>query len=341
MPRTALISAIFLFSLLFIPADSKGEFVRGAATLSNVSSVIKISREGNNLDSLIPGEVLYIFTDSGEPVSRIIVRDVFSDVIHSEPLAAPVARQIRESRSILIFSNLREYGDYIIALRTGTKDAFKGFIRRYPDSELRKEAERIFDGLVYRPFKVRGTPEALDDFISKHPGNYYVGNALQRRDDLLYMPVRVIDRISRYRWFIFTYPENRNASQARERINTFLSAYENVRLENVAKYPRSYLWKKVKFSSTLHSALPIYVEGPSVGRKTALFQSPRDASEYFNFQVSENGIVLWRLFVNREDQFIINTIEKAGKGDHIMVYGTVFTNLGQAPWIDVDNVETN
>ena len=100
------------------------------------------------------------------------------------------------------------------------------------------------------------------------------------------------------------------------------------------------LWKKVKFSSTLHSALPIYVEGPSVGRKTALFQSSRNASEYLNFQVSENDFVLWRLFVSREDEFIVNTIEKAGKGDHMLVYGTVFTNLGGAPWIDVDDVET-
>ena len=128
---------------------------------------------------------------------------------------------------------------------------------------------------------------------------------------------------------------------ASERINAFLSLYEDVRLEDVAKHPRTHLWKKVKFSSTLHSALPIYVEGPSVGKKTALFKSPRNTSEYFNFQVSENGIVLWRLFVNREDEFIVNAIEKARKGDHMLVYGTVFTNLGGAPWIDVDDVETN
>ena len=168
MPRTAFISAISLLLLLVFSSDSSGEFVRGAATLSNVSSVIKISREGNNLDSLVPGETLYIFTESGEPVSQIVVRDVFSDIIHSEPLPASVARQIRESGSILIFSNLREYGDFIIAFRTGTKDAFSDFIGFNPDSELREEAKRIYDGLVYRPFKISGTPEALDDFIRKY-----------------------------------------------------------------------------------------------------------------------------------------------------------------------------
>lgn len=340
MARTVFISAVSLFSLLIFSADSYGEFIRGAATLSNVSSVIKINREGNGLDSLITGEILYVFTESGEPVSQIIVRDIFSDVIHSEPLPAAVARRIREDRSILIFSNLREYGDFIIAFRAGTLDAFSGFIGRYPDSELREEAKRIYDGLVYRPFKISGTPEALDDFVSKHPRNYYVESAIQRRDDLLYMPVRATDRISRYRWFISTYPDNRNAAQAREKINTILSTYESARLEDIAKYPRSHLWKKVKFSSTLHSALPIYVEGPSVGRKTVLFQSPRNASEYLNFQVSGNGFVLWRLFANREDVFIVNSIEKAEKGDHLLVYGTVFTNLGGAPWIDVDDVET-
>jgi len=307
--------------------------------LSPVSSVIKISREGNGLDSLVSGEILYIFTDFGEPVSQIFIKDVFSDVIYSEPLPDAVARQIRETRSILIFSNLREYGDFIKAFRDGSMDSFRVFITRYPDSELREEAQRIFDGLVYRPFKIKSTPQALDEFIVKYPDNYYAGSALKRRDDLQYIPVKAADRISQYRWFISTYPDNIHTGEARAKMGAILSTYEDANLEEVARYPRSHLAKKVKFSCTLHSALPVYVEGPGVGRKTALFKSPRNAVDYLNFQVTENDFVLWRLFASRENENLVKTIQESEKGDHILVYGVVFDTLGGAPWMDVDDIE--
>ena len=307
--------------------------------MSPVSSVIKISREGNSLDSLVPGEILYVFTESGEPVSQIFIKDVFSDVIYSEPLPDAVARQIRETRSILIFSNLREYGDFIKAFRDGSMDSFRVFITRYPDSELREEAQRIFDGLVYRPFKIKSTPQALDEFIVKYPDNYYAGSALKRRDDLQYIPVKAADRISQYRWFISTYPDNIHTGEARAKMGAILSTYEDANLEEVARYPRSHLAKKVKFSCTLHSALPVYVEGPGVGRKTALFRSPRNAVDYLNFQVTENDFVLWRLFASRENENLVKTIQESEKGDHILVYGVVFDTLGGAPWMDVDDIE--
>ncbi len=333
--------AIFgiLLSIVCFTPGAYGELLRGGATLSSVSSVIKISREGNGLDSLVSGEILYIFTDSGEPISQIFVKDIFSDVIYSEPLPDAVARQIRETRSILIFSNLREYGDFIKAFRIGSMESFRDFITRYPDSELREEAQRIFDGLVYRPYKIKGTHQALEEFTKKHPDNYYVGSALKRRDDLQYIPLKAADRISQYRWFISTYPDNLHAGEARERIGAILSTYEDTSLEEVARYPRSHLGKKVRFSSTLHSALPVYVEGPGVGRKTALFRSPRNAVDYLNFQVTEEDIVLWRLFASRENENTVKTIQESVKGDHIVVYGVVFDTLGGAPWIDVDDIE--
>ena len=339
MTRSAAIFIVSLLLIICVTPVAYGELMRGGATLSSVSSMIKISREGNGLDSLVPGEILYVFTEYGEPVSQIFVKDVFSDVIHSEPLPDTVARQIRETRSILIFSNLREYGDFIKAFRDGSVDSFREFITRYPDSELHEEAQRIYDGLVYRPFKVKGTPQALYEFAIKYPDNFYVDRALKRRDDLLYIPVKAADRISQYRWFISTYPDNLHAGEARDRMGAILSTYEDTELEEVARYPRSHQGKKVKFPSALHSALPIYVEGPGVGRKTAQFKSPRNSSEHLNFQVTQNDIVLWRLFVNREDETIVKVIQESGKGDHILVYGVVFDTLGGAPWIDVDDIE--
>jgi len=339
MTRTASICIASLLLIICVTPVAYGELMRGGASLSTVSSMIKISREGNGLDSLVTGEILYIFTDAGEPVSQIFVKDVFSDVIHSEPLPDAVARQIRETRSILIFSNLREYGDFIVTFRNGTLESFGDFITRNPDSELREEAQRIYDGLVYRPFKVKGTHQALEEFLKKHPDNYYAGSAMKRRDDLRYIPVKEANKISQYRWFISTYPDNRNAEEARAKMGAILSTYEDTNLEDVARYPRSHLGKKIKFSCTLHSALPVYVEGPGVGRKAALFKSPRSSVEYLNFQVTEKDFVLWRLFAARENENLANRIQEFKKGDHILVYGTVFDTLGGAPWIDVDDIE--
>jgi len=336
MTRTASICiASLVFFLNFTPG-AYGELIRGGATLSAVSSVIKISREGNNLDSLVPGEILYVFTESGEPVSQILIKDVFSDVIYSEPLPDAVARQIRETRSILIFSNIREYGDYMIAFRDGSKDEFRNFISRYPGSELREEAQRIFDSLVYRPYKIEGTPQALDEFPKKFPDNYYADNAIKRRDDLRYLPVKSADRINLYRWFLSTYPANPHNGEARERMEAIHSTYEDANLEEVARQPHSHLGKKIRFSSTLHSALPVYVEDTGVERKNS-----RNAVEYLNFQVTENNIACWTLFASRENEYLVKTIQESEKGDHIIVYGVVFDTLGESPWIDVDDIERN
>lgn len=339
MKRILSIWPAALLIVVLSASQAHSELMRGGATLSGVSSIIKISREGDGLDSLVSGEILYIFTDSGEPVSQIFVKDIFSDVIHSEPLPGAVARQIRETNSILIYSNLREYGDFIKTFRAGSMESFRDFISQYPDSELREEAQRILDGLVYRPYKIKGSHQALDEFIKKYPDNYYATNALKRRDKLQYIPVKAADTISEYRWFIFTYPDNPNVPEAKERMKDILSTYEEATLEEIARYPRSHLGKKVRFSSTLHSALPVYVEGPSVGRKTALFKSPRNAFEYLNFQVTENDIVLWRLFASRDNENVVSLIQESEKGDHVLIYGVVFDSLGGAPWIDVDDVE--
>ena len=70
---------------------------------------------------------------------------------------------------ILVFSNLREYGDFLEAHQKGTESAFREFVSRYPKSELKEEAVRIADGIVYRSFKLRGTAQAFEEFIEKHP----------------------------------------------------------------------------------------------------------------------------------------------------------------------------
>jgi hypothetical protein len=339
MIRTVSICIVSLFAIVCFTHDAYGELLRGGATLSSVSSVIKINREGNGLDSLVPGEILYVFTESGEPVSQIFVKDVFSDVIHSEPLPDAVARQIRETNSILIFSNLKEYGDYMIVFLDGSKDSFRNFITQYPGSELREEAQRIFDGLVYRPYKIQGTPQALDEFPVKFPDNSYVESAIKKRDDLQYMPVKAADRISLYRWFLSTYPANSHTVEARERIEVIHSTYEDAILEEIARFPNSHLGKKVRFPSTLHSALPIYVDDTGVGRKADSFKNSRNAVGYLNFQVTENDIVCWTLFASRESENLVKTIQESEKGDHILVYGVVFDTLGGAPWIDVDDIE--
>ena len=61
--------------------------------------------------------------------------------------------------------------------------------------------------------------------------------------------------------------------------------------------------------------------------------------EYLNLQVSDDDIVLWRLFVNREDENLVSLIQGSEKGDQLRIYGVVFDTLGGAPWIDVHDIE--
>jgi hypothetical protein len=260
-------------------------------------------------------------------------------VIISEALPNSVANQVRITDVILVFSNLREYGDFLEAHQKGTESAFRQFSSRYPKSELKEEAVRVADGIVYRSFKLRGTAQAFEEFIEKHHGNYYVENAKIRRDALIFLPFRSKDQLSGYREFIRQNPDNVHVKDARDRMAQFMALFDEVSAEHVAKGAGSLLGKQVKFYTTMHSVLPIYVEGTSVGKKTPAFKSPRNSTDYLNFQVSSGDIILWRLFASRENPELTKKIQLTKKGSIIKLYGQIFSAEGNAPWIDVLDIE--
>jgi hypothetical protein len=342
MRRTILLSASLFLAATFAGWPSAAaDVIRGGAVLGSVSSTVKISRKINGLRDIEKGDILYVVTEQVEPVSQVTVKDVFSDEIYSEPLPQTVARQIRETRAILIFSNVLEYGEFIKATIEGTEEAFRDFVDRNPKTDLREEAERIADGIVYRPFKIKGTLAAFEEFLRKHPGNHYARNARDRRDYLIYLTYQSTDRLSAYREFVRQYPDNRYIGEARERISEILARFEEVGVEHLARAAATLVGKEVKFFCYLHSVLPVYVEGTSVGRKTESFTSPRASTEYLNFQVDSGDFVLWRLFIDREDADLVRRIQVSERGSLLNVYGQVFSAKGNAPWVDVYDVEVN
>lgn len=331
-------------ALVALMADvpvSTADVIRGGAVLGSVSSLVKISRKVHGLEDVTVGDTFYVFTERGEPVSQITVRNVFSDEIVSEPIPASVARQIRVTGAILIFSNVLEYGELIKATIEGTEEAFREFARRNARSDLREEAERIADGIVYRPFKIRGTVTAFEEFMESNPRNYYFGNARDRRDHLIYLPFTSTDRLSAYREFLRQHPENIYVQEARKRIREFLSLFEEVGVEHLARAASTLVGRRVKFFCSLHSVLPVYVEGTSVGRKTASFTSPRASTDHLNFQVESGSFVLWRLFVDREKADLARRVQSVERGTLLSVYGEVFSAQGNAPWVDVYDIEIN
>lgn len=331
-----------LLSLVFSLAwsvNAGAEIVRGGALLGSVSPVVKISRESNSLKNIEEGETLYVFSEKGDPVVRIKVKNVYSDQIYSEPLSMDVVNRIRETGAILIFSNLPEYGAMIKVTLAGSEEAFRKFVSDNPESELRPEAERIADGIVFRPYKLRGTAEAFEEFMRKHPDNYYFQRALERRDYVIFITYKSADKLSGYREFISRYPDNLHVSDAKARMRELLSQFEEVSVEHLAVDARNLVGKKVKFYAYLHSVLPIYLEGTSVGKKTAGFESPRNSVDYVNFQVESNDYVLWRLFTPRENAELSKKIQLARKGAILTIYGQVFSAEGNAPWIDVTDFE--
>ena len=332
----ALLILVLSFSAM---APASADVIRGGAVLGTVSPVVKISRVGNNLDTINKGDTLYVFTEKGEPVAEIKVKDIFSDVIISESLPGSVATRIRETDVILVFSNLREYGDFLEAHQVGTQRAFREFVSGHTKSELKEEAVRIADGIAYRPFKLRGTVKAFEEFIEQHPRNYYVQSARLRRDALVYLPFKSADKLSGYQEFIRQHPDNIHVKDARARVTELMALFEEVSAEHVAKGSGNLVGKRIQFYTSMHSVLPIYVEGTSVGRKSAAFRSPRNSTDYLNFQVRSGDIILWRLFASREDPELTKKIQLTKKGRIIRVYGQVFSIEGNAPWIDVLDVE--
>lgn len=337
MERATILSAFLAISLTAAPASA--ELIRGGAVLGSVAPIVKISRQGEALDRLAVGDTLYLFTETGEPVAELTIGNVFSDELQTKPLPDTVAREIRAADVVLIYSNLPEYGDFIKAYLAGTSEAFRIFITRFPGSELRAEAQRVVDGIDYRPYKLRGTVEAYEEFMERHPDNAYLPNARLSRDRLVYMPFREADLASGYREFIVSSPQNQFVSEARERIREFQSGYEEFSLKRIAEDAEALVGRKVKFRCQMHSALPVYLEGESVGRKSPGFYSPRDSQDYMNFQVDQGGYVLWRLFVHREQSRLVERVLSLSKGTDIVVYGKVFDARGNAPWIDVADVE--
>lgn len=335
--RSTLLVVLVLILSSTVPAGS--DVIRGGATLGSVSPVVKISRQGNNLDEVRKGDSLYVFTEKGEPVAEIRVQDIFSDVIVSEPLPGSVAKQIRTDDVILVFSNLREYGEFLRAHQAGTESAFRQFASANPKSELKEEAVRIADGIVYRPYKLAGTVKAFEEFIEQNPHNYYLESARLRRDALIFLPFKSADQLSGYHEFIRQHPDNVHIEDARNRVKELIALFQEVSPEHVARSPGNLVGKRVKFYATMHSVLPVYVEGSSVGRKSPAFSSPRNSSEYLNFQVRSGGIILWRLFASREDPELTKKIQLGKKGSIITVYGQIFSAQGNAPWIDVFDVE--
>ena len=55
--------------------------------------------------------------------------------------------------------------------------------------------------------------------------------------------------------------------------------------------------------------------------------------------VRSGNIILWRLFASREDPELTKKLQLAEKGSIIKVYGQVFSAQGNAPWIDVMDVQ--
>ena len=340
MKKTILKAAVpALVLTLTMTCGAHAAVIRGGAILASVSPLIKINTTVLGDAVLSEGDILYVFDETGEPVTRITVKDVFSDEIHSELIPESVAAQIRSTRAILVFSNLPEYGAFIRAHLDGSEEAFRGFVKGYPRSELRPEAERIIDGIIYRPFKLRGTIAAYGEFIDGHPENYYVKNAVRRRDTMIFRPFREADLLSSYRDFITTYPDNLFVPMAKERMKDLFATFEEVSVEHLARSPAELIGRRIRFVCRLHSVLPIYVEGTSVGKKAASFSSPRNSLEHLNFQVEAGDYVLWRLFASRDDTRLTSTLQLAGKGQTLMVYGTVFSLQGNAPWIDVIDAE--
>ncbi len=338
--RKSLIPILLLSA--FIPALASAapvQLVQGAAVLGDNAPVIKIFREGLPPAAVGEGDILFIFTEKGDPVTEVPVKDVFSDEIYSQPLDEELVIRLRGENTILIFANVPEYGEFLKAYLNGREEAFRDFLRRHPASLLEGEARRVADGIVYRPYKLKGTAEALEEFLRLHPDSSWKEAAELRRDQLQFDPVSQADLIDQYRLFTVRYPRNRFVGQALTRVQQLRDAHPRVVLPRLLDDPQAFMGKKLRFSGYIHSLLPIFLQGGAVGRKTERFHSPRAADDYLNVQFDDGGpYILWRGFLRRDLVTLVDFVETGDREEPWTVFGEVFSTDANAPWLEITDM---
>ncbi len=129
---------------------------------------------------------------------------------------------------------------YQKAKTANTSAAFDLFLKKYPESEFKKEALNHFYRLQYKENTDGKTIASFLSFEKQFPSNPYVADA----QDQVYNLSTSRNQVKDYAAFIKTYPKNRNVETAwRKLYQLYMSDYSLERLEKFQKEYPDYPYK--------------------------------------------------------------------------------------------------
>lgn len=129
---------------------------------------------------------------------------------------------------------------YQKAKEANTSAAFDLFLKKYPESEFKKEALNHFHRLQYKENTDGKTISSFLSFEKQFPANPYVADA----QDQVYNLSTARNQVKDYDLFIKTYPKNRNVENAwRKLYQLYMADYSLERLETFQKEYPDYPYK--------------------------------------------------------------------------------------------------
>ncbi|MFN5982795.1 MAG: WG repeat-containing protein [Fluviicola sp.] len=132
--------------------------------------------------------------------------------------------------------HLRDSLGLIAAEKINTSQAFDAFLKKYPESELKDEAQLSFYRAQYQEQTKANNLNAFVAFTKVYPSNPFVADA----EDQIYKITTKGNKTKDYEAFIEMYPSNRNVNNAwRKLYQSFMSNFSTERIQQFkSTYPK-------------------------------------------------------------------------------------------------------
>lgn len=172
--------------------------------------------------------------DISSGLYKVVVKNPSEEAYDSYQKNNPWAAEYQKA----IFS--RDSIGYLKAKNANTSAAFDLFLKKYPESDFKKEALNNYHRLQYKENTDGKTISSYLSFEKQFPSNPYIADA----QDQVYNLSTARNQVKDYDLFIKTYPKNKNVENAwRKLYQLYMSDYSMERLEKFQQEYPNYPYK--------------------------------------------------------------------------------------------------
>lgn len=112
--------------------------------------------------------------------------------------------------------------DFKNAEQANTEQAFKEFVKKYPDSPLAAQASNRIEELAYDKATGMGTPSAYQTFLTQHPTSRFAGKAQEALENVEFAQDLQEPTVSNLERLLRRYPASTNVPTAKSKLAQLL-----------------------------------------------------------------------------------------------------------------------